>query len=183
MIHQKPESVVDLLGNARQDPPRMSQEQELPTIFGPPKGENPLIANDIKGLNPARSVRVVSFVATYVLWRPWSKCKRCLQTFDSGEIRLPSVGDWTCPHVQVAEYKDVKDKTLRGEALKEREEHFMLVDGTRCVQFSWLETDPGYLKEMKKKAEEAKKTSVYPPDPAKVFKEKLPEEKEEADNS
>jgi hypothetical protein len=180
MFNQKSDSITDLLSEARQEPPRISKEEELPTLFGPPPSHNPMIAKELKDYNPARTVRVVSFVATYVLWRPWNKCKRCLSSFDTGELRLPSIGDWTCPHVQVAEYKEAKDRTLRGEALKEHDEHFMLPDGTRCVQFSWLETDPEYLKEMKEKAEKDEKSAIYPPNPEKVFNEKL-EDKEEAE--
>ncbi|RKY27690.1 MAG: hypothetical protein DRP83_01905 [Planctomycetota bacterium] len=168
-MDKRDESVINLLQGARAEPPRMSAETELPTLFGAPHKEDPLIAKDIEDLQPGRKVRMVSFTKTFILWRPWEKCDRCKAMLAEERIKLPEVGDWTCPHVQVVDYKEVKDKTLRGEGLKEFEEHFQLHDGTRCVQFSWLETDPEYLEEMKKKAEEATKNRVYPPNPEAAF--------------
>ena len=168
-------SIVEMLVGARAEPPRMSAEVELPTLFGPPKDKSPLVAESIEGLKPARQVRLVSFTKTFILWRPWEKCDRCRRLLGEGTIELPDLGDWTCPHVQALEYKEVKDKTLRGDGLKEYEEYFQLHDGTRCVQFSWLETDPEFLEEMKKKAE-ASKDRVYPPNPEAVFSKKDSEE-------
>lgn len=182
--NQQPDSVVDMLIGARAEPPRMSEELELPTLFGPPKKADPLIAKDIGDLQPSRQVRMVSFTRTFVLWRPWAKCQRCKAMLDDEVITLPEVGDWTCPHVQVVDYKEIKDKALRGDGLKEFEEHFQLHDGTRCVQFSWLETDPEFLREMQKKAAEEKER-VYPPNPAKAFAkplEEVPDQKEAPDS-
>lgn len=169
---QQPDSIVDLLSGARAEPPRMSAETELPTLFSPPKAPDPLVAEKIQDLQPSRQVRLVSFTKTFVLWRPWEKCDRCKRRLADGDITLPDVGDWTCPHVQVVDYKDTKDKTLRGDGLKEFEEHFQLHDGTRCVQFSWLETDPEFIEEMKKKAKEEEEDRIYPPNPEKVFAQK-----------
>jgi hypothetical protein len=175
---KQPESVVDMLVGARAEPPRISEESELPTLFGPPKRNDPLIAKDIEDLQPSRKVRMVSFTKTFVLWRPWEKCDRCKGMLHREEITLPEVGDWTCPHVQVVDYKDVKDRTLSGEGLKEFEEHFQLHDGTRCVQFSWLETDPEFLAEMEEKAKKAEEERVYPPNPEKAFAKESSDQKE-----
>lgn len=153
----------------------MSPEVELPTLFGPPpRGGTPLVAKELDDLQPGRKVRLVSYTRTFVIWRPWNKCDRCMKLIGTGELELPDVGDYTCPHVQVADYKEVKDKTLSGDALKEFEEHFQLHDGTRCVEFSWLETDPEFLEEMKRKAEA--QDPVYPPNPEKAFAKKEEEE-------
>ena len=138
------------------------------------------MAKELDELQPGRQVRLVSFTKTFVLWRPWDKCGRCQTMLSTEEITLPDLGDWTCPHVQVEDYKETKDKTLRGDGLKELEEHFQLHDGTRCVQFSWLETDPEFLEEMKKKAE-AEEDAVYPPDPEKAFAKKDSESEEQED--
>jgi len=150
----------------------MSAEVELPTLFGPPKDNIPLVAKEIDKLQPARQVRMVSYLRTFVVWRPWSKCDRCKAMIAKDEVELPDVGDYTCPHVQVVDYKEVKDKLLSGKGVKEFEEHFQLHDGTRCVELAWLETDPVFLEEEKRKAEEAAEKSVYPPNPEAAFAKK-----------
>jgi len=174
----KTESFVDLLSSARGEVPRMTEEVELPTLFSPPADNVPLVAKEVENLQPGRKVRMVSYLRTFVVWRPWSKCDRCKASIAKDEISLPDVGDYTCPHVQLVEYKEVKDRTLSGEALRENEEHFQLHDGTRCVEISWLETDPEFLEEMERKAKEAAEKAVYPPNPEAVFSKKDPDQKE-----
>lgn len=170
-------SIVDVLMGARAEVPFITPEQELPMLFGAPKSSSPLIVDKIDDSKPGRQVRLVSFTKVWVIWKPWPKCKRCLDAMDRGELELPDVGDWCCPHVQLDEYKRAKDKTLRGDAVKESEEHFQLHDGTCCVRFSWLETDPAFLEEMRKK-EASKEDAVYPPNPDKIFSAPLPDQKE-----
>jgi len=163
-----------LVQSARDKPPRMSQETEIPSLFSPPSDDSSkdsFVAKELTNNKPGRQIRLVSFTRTFVLWRPWEKCSRCLEMLKQGEIELPSIGDMTCPHVQLAEYKEIKDAVLRGDGIKEFEEYFQLHDGTRCVQFSWLEADPEFLEKMKKEAQK-NKDSVYPPNPEKVFNQK-----------
>lgn len=164
-------SFAELINSARQQPPRMSEETEIPSLFSPPEEKPPedsYVVKELEKDKPGRQVRLVSFTRTFVLWRPWQKCSRCNDMLKNGEMELPSIGDITCPHVQADEYKEIKDAILRGDGIKEFEEHFQLHDGTRCVQFSWLEADPEFLQELKERTKK-KKDAVYPPDPEGVF--------------
>jgi len=161
---------ADLLDRAKEIPPRLSPETDLPMLFGATTSANPFRDTKPDNTKPGATLRVVSYVKTFVLWRPWTKCQRCLNAIDRGEIVLPEeAGDHTCVHVQVSEYKHHKDRVLRGEGVKEFEEHFQLHDGTRCVIFGWLEADPTFLEEQKKRAEKKQNESVYPPNVTAAF--------------
>ena len=160
----------DLLDRAREIPPRVSPETDLPMLFGASAPTNPFRVAKPDDTKPGTTLRVVSYVKTFVLWRLWTKCNRCLERINSGEVVLPpDLGDHTCPHVQVSDYKSCKDRVLRGEGVKEYEEHFQLHDGTRCVIFSWLEADPTFLEEQKQKAAKKQADTVYPPDVTAAF--------------
>ena len=163
--------VFDIISKARGEPPRITPETEMPMLLGlPDTGKDKLIASKLDELKPGRSVRLVSQVKVFVLWRPWTECARCASDIENGLVQIPQTGDYTCPHTQLTEFKTVKDKALSGDYLKEREEHFQLNDGTRCVEFAWLEIDPLFTEELKNKA---KADKVYPPNPEKVFNQPL----------
>ena len=167
-----PEPMVG--GGGSLDIPQMFQkEQPNPNV-----GE----AKDGKGLN----LKYLSNSSVYLLWRPWSKCGRCLKDIrvmddamaavPQGEETelvpiLPDVGEYTCPHNQNPEYKSVIDRCLTGDFIFRNEEFFNMVDGTRCVHISWLEPDPEQMKKMKEAAAAKKEDAVYPPNVAEAFKD------------
>ncbi len=143
-------------------------------------------AKDGKGL----VLKYVAHSAVYLVWRPWSKCGRCLKDIremddeiaavPEGEETalepiLPDVGEYTCPHNQNIEYKHILDRCLSGDFILRSEEFFNMVDGTRCVHIAWMETDPEQAKKIEEAAKLKKETAVYPPDVAEAFKDK-PEE-------
>jgi len=121
-------------------------------------------------------MRMVSFVQTFTIWRPWNECSRCLHAIEEDITRLPQMeGDITCPHVQTVEYKAVKDKCLRGEGIVERETFSTLKDGTQIILFAWLEEDKEYLKKLKEAEAKKAETSVWPPNPELVFSQPIEE--------
>jgi len=158
------------------DPPGSNTDFMVPSVFtGPASPENiPAALLDAEEVPSEQTytpkVRMLSFVKTFVIWRNWSDCPRCIKAIEDDVTRLPQMeGDITCPHVQTSEYKTVKDKCLRGEGLPERETFSTLKDGTQIVMFSWLEEDKEYLKKQKEAAAQRTEKNVWPPNPELVF--------------
>lgn len=143
---------------------------ELAAVFKPPvewpdsKGQHPYIQTDIPEEKVAPEILFTASSKVFILWRPWERCRRCQQAIDSGHTVLPEIGDYTCPHVENAEYKAVIDKGLRGDAVLTLKEAFNMQDGSRCVHVEWMEPDPVRKKEIEKMMEERKKNRVWPPD-------------------
>jgi len=107
-------------------------------------------------------IRALHFSEVYVIWRPYTACKQCRQQIETGEIQLPSDGDYTCRHVQKNEYKETMDKCLAGKGAFMLREHFNLMDGSRVAHIEWCEIDPEFVKEQKAKEKEALKNSIAP---------------------
>jgi hypothetical protein len=164
-------SFADLV--ARQGRPSVAEtpgEYDLPSPSLFKSQQQALLGNDVKEGKPAIELAVTSFSEVFVLWRPWETCGRCKDAINDelNEIELPEVGDYTCPHVQKAEFKEVRDKCLRGDGLLSNEEFFNLKNGTRCVHIAWLEPDQAELKKLEKlKKIQQKNRDIYPHDPSK----------------
>ena len=138
-----------------------------PSLF---KSQQQKFVGDLKEGQPAIELAVKSFSEVFVLWRPWEVCERCKDAIKDpeDEIELPAVGDYTCPHVQKAEFKEARDKCLSGEALLSNEEFFNLRNGTRCVHIAWLEPDQKVMKKLDKlKKVREENRALYPHDPSR----------------
>lgn len=135
---------------------------------------NSLFRDVSKGVTKGKPVELAynSFSKVFVLWRPWQKCPRCLEALadeENEDVQLPAVGDYTCPHTQETEFKKVRDKILRGEAIRDREDFFSTSDESRCVHILWLEPDPHSLRQFKKMERVRKEMSnIYPHMPDKT---------------
>ncbi len=137
------------------------------------------VSKDVMGpneTNGAVQLAYRSFSKVFILWRPWQNCERCRkaiaaatdETVEEEGVELPTVGEYTCPHTQETDFKVIRDKILRGDAIRDREDFFHLVDESRCVQILWLEPDPASLRQLKK-MEQVRKTmsNIYPHVPDK----------------
>ncbi len=153
---------------------------EIPTLFS--TGEkNPFVGDKVEENALGLKVKVESFVKTFVLWRPWEYCGRCARKIELEEGTLPEeAGDYTCPHVQIESYKKAKDRCLSGEGVVTHEEFFMLKNGTRCVQFVWLEADKAFLEDLERKQNVKDENWVYPPRPDKAFADPVDKAKKRA---
>lgn len=132
----------------------------LPEIFNTEEAEPAQIAP---------SVTVRHFSKVFVIWKPWNECMRCTTAVNQGNVVLPKASEYTCPHIQTAEYKEIIDKGLQGLLVIALKEHFNLADGTRCVHVEWMEEDPESAKKLKLLQERQKETRVYPPDVEGAF--------------
>ena len=135
------------------------------------------VAQDVMGPQGSQNPGAVqlayrSFSKVFILWRPWQTCTRCQDEISDAEntdAALPSSGDYTCPHVQVADFKAIRDRILAGEAVREREDFFSLADESRCVHILWLEPDPTSLRKLNKMERVRKQMSnIHPHIPNKA---------------
>jgi hypothetical protein len=110
----------------------------------------------------ATDLAVRQFSEVFLLWRPWEKCKRCLQAIDKDEIVLPEDSDYTCPHTHKAKYKEKVDFCLKGNGAMTLREYFNMANGNRLVHLEWVETDPEAAERLRRKAETAKQNSLAP---------------------
>jgi len=151
---QDPDTQFDLPGNSL-------FRDATQTVMGP---------NATKG--KAVELAYNSFSKVFVLWRPWKSCERCRQELEDDENEdavLPVKGDYTCPHTQETDFKNVRDKILRGEAIRDQENFFFTADGERCVHILWLEPNPDSLRQLKKMERLRKQMSnIHPHDPGKT---------------
>lgn len=140
---------------------------ELAPVFkGNTVEDHPYIEKDIPDSKPAPKTDFLCFTKVFVLWRPWEKCRRCLQATDADPSLLPDQSDYTCPHTQEAAYKEIVDRGLSGDTVLTVKEPFNLPNGTRCVHLEWLEPDPEKRKQIEEAEARKKETRVYPPDVA-----------------
>jgi len=165
-------SVID----ASREVPKSAEpklELDIPQMF-PQKAPNPNVGEIKEG--GGLELKYTAHSAVYVLWKPWWKCGRCKRDIEKDETLLPDVGDYNCPHNNTADYKEIVDRCLSGDFIRQQEEFTNLVDGTRTVHIVWLETDPEQMKKLAE-AEAAKKAAqVYPPNIEEAFKETPAEE-------
>lgn len=141
---------------------------DIPQMF-PRELPNPNIKIGKDGLGLELSYTVHS--AVYVLWRPWWKCNRCKKDIDKDDSLLPEVGDYNCPHNNTVDYKRIVDRCLSGDFIRQQEEFFTLVDGTRMVHIIWLETDPEQVKRLIEAEANKKANQVWPPNIEEAFKD------------
>ena len=176
-----PPTAAEILQNAR-TLPGQNTDSELSTIFGGPNNPvSPFVnAEEIEEDTPKPSIPMMmeTFCETYVIWRPWETCKRCLRAIEQDEDILPhDEGDYTCPHTQLITFKKVKDNCYRGDAVPTREEYNALKNGTQIVTFGWMQPDEEYMKKAAAKKKEQEENQVYPPNPDKVFSKPIEEVK------
>ncbi len=143
---------------------------ELPHLFEEPAKASPVVAAEVAEDKVSIEVAMLQNTKVFTLWRPWEECRRCYKAFKQEEITLPEDGDYTCPHVQSAEYKTIVDTCLRGDAVLTAKEMFNLPNGSRCVHIEWLVADADSMRKLKRQMENKKKTAVYPPDVEGAFK-------------
>lgn len=171
------ETFANVIEASREVPDSAAPQGELdvPQMFAqePP---NPNIGQ-VKG-GAGLELSYTCHSSVFLLFRLWSKCGRCSKDIAAADEDpnlaplLPSVGEYTCPHNQTAEYKEIVDKCLAGKLLLRKEEFFNMVDGTRLVHITWLEPDPKQYKKILEAEELKKKTRIYPPNIDEAFKEK-----------
>lgn len=148
---------------------------DLPNLFDatPRPGVAPRQRRDSGKMS--MDLNCVSFSKVLVLWRPWETCPRCQAAIAEKKVVLPEDGDYTCPHVQEAEYKRIKDTCLRGETVLQKEEFFNIrSNDARCVHILWWCVDPTSMAKLKARQEV---DAVYPPNPEAVFAKGREEDK------
>lgn len=163
--------------NAENDP-----SVDLPSAFG--KTKNPYMQGPSQGGGVELNYR--SFTRVFVLWRNFLSCKRCMAVINNGkedEVILPEVGEYTCPHNHIAEYKDALDSLLAGKTILDLREYFNLHDGTRCVHLSWFEVDAAVARAQEKAEKFKKENAVWPPNIAQAFEDPLSAKKDAAVNA
>jgi len=176
-----PPTAVEILQNARTLPGK-NTDAELSTIFGgSTTPASPFInAEEIQESKPTKvalPMMVESFVRTFVIWRPWESCRRCLHAIEADESILPQdEGDYTCPHTQVKEFKRTKDACYQGNGAPTREDYSSLKNGTQIVTFAWIQPDENFRKKEEEKDAAKKKNRVFPPDPDAIFSAPLESE-------
>ncbi len=143
---------------------------ELPHLFEEPAKAAPVIATEVAEDKVSIEVAMQQHTKVFTLWRPWEECARCYKAFKQGELDLPEDNDYTCPHIQAADYKKIVDTCLKGDAVLTSKEMFNLPNGSRCVHIEWLVADADAMRKLKRQVENKKKNAVYPPDVAGAFK-------------
>lgn len=143
---------------------------ELPPLFDDIPKAPPLVSAEVKEDKVSIDVAMQQHTKVFTLWRPWTECRRCHHAMDANKVELPEDEDYTCPHVQVEEYKKIVNMCLRGDAVLTTKEMFNLQDGSRCVHVEWLIADEDSLRRMKRQMESKKANAVYPPDVEGAFK-------------
>jgi hypothetical protein len=191
MAGNETDTFANIIEEARKVPDNAEPtgDIDIPQMFQKDPG-NPNIgkADGGQGLE----LKYTGHSAVFLLWRPWAKCGRCSRDIDANaelmekdptvEPLLPDVGDYTCPHNQTTDYKNIIDRCLSDGFILRKEEFFNMVDGTRCVHITWLEVDPAQAKALALAEEIKKKTQVHPPNLEEAFKDhtkKPPEKKDE----
>ena len=143
---------------------------ELPHLFEEPAKASPVISSEVQEDKVAIEVAMHQHTKVFTLWRPWEECRRCWKAVENGDVELPEEGDYSCPHVQAAEYKTVIDACLKGDSVLTTKEMFNLPNGSRCAHVEWLVADQDSMRKLKRQMENKKQNSVYPPDVAGAFK-------------
>jgi hypothetical protein len=165
-----------IVQEARQLPAPSETEQgnvtELIPLVDGNKLKNPFVAEESGEEKVGVELAYRVFSRVFVIWRPWEICKRCQDDLDTQKVVLPNSGDYSCPHTQAVEYKEIVDRCLKGDGVVSTKEAFNLKNGTRCVHLEWLEADPERMAEFKKQEAERIKNQVYPPDVAGAFAKK-----------
>ena len=144
-----------------------SEELDNPSVFS--KQENPFVKPGEKGSGPRLNYHAHSRVFT--IWRDWETCSRCKDEMKSGSLQLPKTGDYTCPHVQNGEFKEVMDEILSGRSLMDRREYFYTDSGARCVHVTWLTPDQETVERLKKAEAYKEEHGVWPPNLKKAFED------------
>lgn len=132
-----------------------------PTENGENLKKNPHVEDEIPDDKITVETHYLSHSRIFVLWRPWETCARCLSNAEQT--------DYCCPHNDNADYRQVVDSCLRGDALIILREAFTLKDGIRCMHLEWLTIDPKFLAEQKRLEEQRRENQVYPPDIERAF--------------
>jgi len=143
---------------------------ELPALFEEPAKAAPVLASEVGEDKVSIEVAMQQNTEVFTLWRPWELCRRCMSAVATKAVELPETGDYTCPHVQSTEYKNIVDTCLRGDAVLTSKEMFNLPDGSRCVHIEWLVADAEAMRKLKRQTEGKKKNAIYPPDVEGAFK-------------
>lgn len=80
---------------------------------------------------------------TFTIFRPWQACSACRHMLEAEEIVLPpDGGDYSCPHIQVADYEALLNKVLAGKYLLFGRETYTHMDtATQYIRVEWAEKD------------------------------------------
>ncbi len=151
---------------------------ELPALFEKPVKAPPVMTSEVPEDKVAIEVAMHAYSKVYTLWRPWEDCKRCFNDMggEDPKVVLPDEGDYSCPHVQVREYRESVDRCLSGKGVITTREMFNLPNGARCVHLEWMESDEKAMAKLKRMAEAKKRDAVYPPDVEGAFLRDPPRE-------
>jgi hypothetical protein len=158
----------DFVSNVSGRTRKISSDFDLPHLIDLDEGKNtepvPQEATIVEQLSD--DLQCEAFTKVFVLWRPWEECSRCTADVSNNIVVVPTTGEYTCPHNQEDEYKNVKDIALRGRYILQREEFFKLKDGTLCAHLVWVSRNKKFIAEATARAAKAKemlKNQVYPP--------------------
>ncbi len=151
---------------------------QMPKLFEAPAKAPPIMSSEVPEGKASIEIAMRHFTKVFTLWRPWEDCRRCKNAMEGDDplVVLPDEGDYTCPHVQTAEYKAIVDRCLSGAATMAVKEMFNLPMGARCVHLEWMEVDEVALKRLKNQEELKKQNAVFPPDVEGAFKKDPPRE-------
>jgi hypothetical protein len=134
----------------------LSRAQEIPTPdqagrdlpdsfpFNPPNHHHVVEGGspDPRALEGVTSYPFRIHRRVFTLWRPWSICSRCKQDLASGQVVLPSVGDYECPHNDRDAYERIGNDILAGRLLMGSEQEVAQRDGTIVISLRWYEPVP-----------------------------------------
>jgi len=130
-----------MLGAAMKTPDLLAEVgKDLPDGF-------PLPTNDFHKVVTTEEEGIVGLLAydfkvhreVYTTFRPWEECSRCGEAFAAGRETVPSVGDYTCPHVTKDAYEAVVNDILSGKLMAGSEQEIVQKDGVVRISLKWYE--------------------------------------------
>jgi len=80
----------------------------------------------------------------FVTFRMWEHCARCGTDLAAGNVELPAVGDYNCPHTQKEAYEATVNRTMASEKgeMFGSEQEYPQKDGTILMSVRWFERIP-----------------------------------------
>lgn len=141
--NQGNDSFASVLSRAQQLPEVADgQGKDLPDGFPLPVATHHKVVDTAKDPTAIEGMVAYDFTchrAIYLIYRPWDVCKRCTEALGNGHVALPTDGDYTCPHTDLAKYQVTVNRTLSGEALYGSENEVVQKDGSIVISVKWYE--------------------------------------------
>ena len=152
---------------AAQTPPRAQTDgQSVPDGFPLPVAPTHKVVDTAQeGIDGVMAYDYHVQRKVFVIFRPYWECPRCSDALTNNLVKLPDVGDYDCPHVNVAAYKEIVDLALAGKIIIGPEVEQTLKDGTMLVSLKWWESKVNHKRLRQMRRDEAKALGEdLPPD-------------------